>query len=294
MLAFLWILIALLSITVAVLAVKILTLQRAAREITEAFSERLATDTNTLIGISSRDKNMLALASGINEQLRLLRNQRRRYLHGDKELKDAVTGLSHDLRTPLTAIYGYLELLKKEEKSENVTRYLAFIENRTEAMRQLTEELFRYSVILSTAGEMVTEAVNVNHVLEESIASFYGALTERGIIPKLEITEEAVMRELNRAALSRVFGNILGNALKYSDGDLSVKLCADGTVAFSNTAKGLDGVQVGKLFDRFFSVEAARNSTGLGLAISKTLVEQMGGTITATYKADVLTIVIRF
>lgn len=293
MLAFLWILIALLSITVAVLAVKILTLQRAAREITEAFSERLATDTNTLIGISSRDKNMLALASGINEQLRLLRNQRRRYLHGDKELKDAVTGLSHDLRTPLTAIYGYLELLKKEEKSENVTRYLAFIENRTETMRQLTEELFRYSVILSTE-DVTPETVDVGALLEESIASFYGALVERGIEPEITFPDMRVMRTLDKGALSRILGNVLSNVLKYSEGDLAITLTDQGVLTFTNRASDLDEVQVGRLFDRFFTVESARNSTGLGLAIAKTLAERIGGKISAQYENEKLTILLQF
>lgn len=293
MLAFLWIVIALLSITVAVLAVKILTLQRAAREITEAFSERLATDTNTLIGISSRDKNMLALASGINEQLRLLRNQRRRYLHGDKELKDAVTGLSHDLRTPLTAIYGYLELLKKEEKSENVTRYLGFIENRTEAMRQLTEELFRYSVILSTE-DVTPETVDVGTLLEESIASFYGALVERGIEPEITFPDVRVVRTLDKGALSRILGNVLSNALKYSEGDLAIALTDQGVLTFTNRASGLDEVQVGRLFDRFFTVESARNSTGLGLAIAKTLAERIGGKISAQYENEKLTILLQF
>lgn len=292
MLAFLWILIALLSITVAVLAVKILTLQRAAREITEAFSERLATDTNTLIGISSRDKNMLALASGINEQLRLLRNLRRRYLHGDKELKDAVTGLSHDLRTPLTAIYGYLELLKKEEKSENVTRYLAFIENRTETMRQLTEELFRYSVILSTE-DVTPETVDVGALLEESIASFYGALVERGIEPEITFPDMRVMRTLDKGALSRILGNVLSNVLKYSEGDLAITLTDQGVLTFTNRASDLDEVQVGRLFDRFFTVESARNSTGLGLAIAKTLAERIGGKISAQYENEKLTILLQ-
>ncbi|MBE6595955.1 MAG: HAMP domain-containing histidine kinase [Ruminococcaceae bacterium] len=292
MLAFLWIVITLLSITIAVLAVKILTLQRAAREITVAFSERLSTDTNTLIGISSRDKHMLALASGINEQLRLLRDQRRRYLHGDKELKDAVTGLSHDLRTPLTAIYGYLELLKKEEKSENVTRYLAFIENRTEAMRQLTEELFRYSVILSTQN-VTPEAVDVGAMLEESLASFYGAFVERGIEPRITFPDARVVRVLDKGALSRILGNVLSNALKYSEGDLAITLTDGGTLSFTNRAPGLDEVQVGRLFDRFFTVESARNSTGLGLAIAKTLAERIGGRISAQYEQAQLTILLQ-
>lgn len=268
-------------------------MQKAVAEITEAFDDRLATDTNTLIAISCRDPYMCRLAASINRQLRLLRKQRLKYLNGDRELKEAVTNISHDLRTPLTAICGYMDLLEKEEKSENVTRYLSFIENRTEAMKQLTEELFRYSVILST-GEMKLENVYVNGVLEESIAAFYGALTRQGIRPQICMSEKRIEKQLNRDALSRVFGNILNNALKYSDGDLEISLHDNGEIVFSNTASALNEIQVGKLFDRFFTVEAARNSNGLGLAISKTLVEQMGGRITAQYIGNKLNIVIAF
>ena len=236
---------------------------------------------------------MCRLAASINVQLRQLRSQRHKYLNGDRELKEAVTNISHDLRTPLTAICGYMDLLEKEEKSEAVTRYLSLIANRTEAMKQLTEEFFRYSVILS-AAEMQLEAVSINGALEESIAAFYGALTLRGIVPEIRITETPVLRRLNRGSLSRVFGNILNNALKYSDGDLEIQLRQDGEIIFSNTASKLDDVQVGRLFDRFFTVEAARNSNGLGLAISKTLVEQMGGVITARFQDSRLSIHIQF
>ena len=92
----------------------------------------------------------------------------------------------------------------------------------------------------------------------------------------------------------RVFNNILNNAIKYSDGDLKVELLETGEISFSNAARNLNDVQVGKLFNRFFSVETARNSTGLGLAISKTLVEQMHGTITAQYHGDILSICLDF
>ena len=119
-------------------------------------------------------------------------------------------------------------------------------------------------------------------------------MTERGITPTIQMPEKRIVRQLNRAALSRVFSNILSNVLKYSDGDLDISLCETGEVTFTNAASKLDKVQVGKLFDRFFSVEAAGNSTGLGLAISKTLVEQMNGDITAQYENSQLSICIAF
>ena len=287
------IIIGILLLIIFLLLAKVYFLRKSAQEISEAFRDRLTADTNTLIDISTRDPYMRQLAADINMQLRLLRKQRHKYLTGDRELKEAVTNISHDLRTPLTAICGYLDLLEREEKSENTARYLSLIENRVDAMKQLTEELFRYSVILSTE-EMAMETVHINGVLEESIAAFYGALTNRGIQPQIHMSDRRIEKQLNRDALARVFSNVLNNALKYSDGDLEITLLDDGKIVFSNTATRLNEVQVGKLFDRFFTVEAARNSNGLGLAISKTLVEQMGGTIQAKLEEGSLCICIYF
>lgn len=285
--------IAILLTVIFALLGKIYLMHKATLEIGEAFEVKLAADTNTLIDISSRDPYLCRLAASINTQLRILRKQRHRYFVGDRELKEAVTNISHDLRTPLTAICGYLDLLQREPLSENAVRYISLIENRTEAMKQLTEELFRYSVILSTQ-ELEMETVCLNGVLEESIAAFYAALTSWGIQPQIHMSGKRIEKQLNRDALSRVFSNILNNALKYSDGDLEITLRDDGEIVFANTASGLNEIQVGKLFDRFFTVEAARNLGGLGLAISKTLVEQMGGNISAKLVDHVLSIQIQF
>ena len=277
---------------IILLLLKIHTMRTAAKEIETAFADRLMTDTNTLIDISSADQNMRRLANSINRELRKLREARRRFEQGDLELKNAVTNISHDLRTPLTAICGYLDLLETEEKNERVEQYLRIIRNRAELLTQLTEELFRYSVIISAENSGTREPVNVGGVLEESVASFYTALRERNIVPEIRIPETKVIRTLDRSALVRVFSNLLNNAVKYSDGDLDITLSENGTVIFSNTAPGLNEVQVGRLFDRFYTVEAARKSTGLGLAIARTLVEQMNGTISAGYENGRLSITI--
>lgn len=292
--AFPWMLAGGLAAAVAALLAKIYWMRKAAREIAASLGGRLAEETNTLVGISSRDGAMRALARALNVQLRALRARRHRYERGDAEWKDAVANLSHDLRTPLTAICGYLELLEGEEKSETAARYLAVIAERARAMKQLTEELFRYSVILSAREPLPLEAVCVNRVLEESLVSFYAALTERGIRPRLALTEQKIVRALNAAALRRVIDNILQNAVRYSAGDLCVELRDTGEMVFSNTARGLDEVQVGRLFERFFSVETAKNSTGLGLAIAKTLTQRMDGTITAEYREGTLRVRLDF
>jgi hypothetical protein len=102
-----------------------------------------------------------------------------------------------------------------------------------------------------------------------------------------------VERFVNKAALSRVFSNLLNNAVKYSGGDLEISLSNTGDITFSNTAKKLSAVDVEQLFDRFYTVEAAHHSTGLGLSIARTLVERMGGTITAEYNKERLNIILK-
>lgn len=287
------IIIGILLLIIFALSAKVYFLRKSAQEIAEAFQDRLTADTNTLIDISTRDPYMRKLASEINVQLRLLRKERHRYQQGDLELKEAITNISHDLRTPLTAICGYLDLLEREEKSEAVDRYLAQISNRTEALKNLTEELFRYSVVTSSQ-ELKPERIDVVRALEKSLLSFYAVMQEKGIQPEIELPEEPVFRELDAGAVNRIFSNIISNALKYSDGDLSVVMDKNGCVTFRNIAYNLNTVTVGRLFDRFYTVEASRNSTGLGLSIAKMLVERMGGTIEATYNDNKLQIKIAF
>ncbi|WP_024857107.1 sensor histidine kinase [Ruminococcus albus] len=275
---------------IIILSVKIYLLKKSVREIVDGFSDKLQKDTNTVIDISSRDKDMLFLADSINKQLKLLRKEHLQYHQGNTELKTAITNISHDIRTPLTAIYGYLDMLQQTDDPEKHKKYIAIMKERAELMKQLTEELFRYSVIVSEESEMQTESVNVVQVLEDSIMGYFAALNEKGIVPEVQLTEEAVIRELNKEYLARIFSNLLNNALKYSDGDLLIKLSAEGVITFTNTANDLSAVEVEQLFDRFYTVEAAHHSTGLGLSIARTLVERMGGTITAEYTDSKLTI----
>lgn len=219
-----------LAMGVLFLLLYLLSLRRSIREVAEELEEKLGTDTNTLISISTGDRTVRALVARINRQLYALRRERVRLQTGNDELTAAVTNISHDLRTPLTAVCGYLDLL------------------------------------------------------EQSLAGFYGALSARGITPEIRMPEQAVARQLDAAALRRVFDNILSNAVKYADGDLAVSLLPDGTVTFSNSAPSLSRVQAERLFDRFYTVETARDATGLGLSIARLLVEKMGGVITASYE----------
>lgn len=286
-----WIISAVLAAMCILLLIKIYLLRKSCIEILSKLDMIMKSDTNNVLTISSSDKQMKRFASELNKRLKEIRKEQLKFINGDRELKDAVTNISHDLRTPLTAIMGYLEVMKNVEKSEKLEQYLEIIKGRAEAMKQLTEELFRYSVVLSSEGGKAEETV-VNKILEDSIMNFYGALSDKGITPSVEITETKITRTLDANALSRVFANLLNNALKYSSDDLYITLKEPCVITFSNTSQSLTQTQVQRLFDRFYTVENAHKSTGLGLSIARTLVEQMGGKISAELNEQMLTITI--
>ena len=161
----LWVLCIVLAVAVIVLSVKNHLLKKSMREIYTDFENCLSEDTNVQITVSSGDKTVARLAKAINLQLTKLRKIKQQYSDGDRELKEAITNISHDLRTPLTAICGYLDLLEKQNHSEDTGRYIEQIRNRSEVLKQLTEELFRYSIISSTP-ELSYEKVNLCRVVD--------------------------------------------------------------------------------------------------------------------------------
>lgn len=289
----LWVTIGIMALIILILGINNYMLRKSAKEIKTAFAEKLITDTNTLIDISCGDKCMRDLADSLNQQLEILQKERHCFQQGDLELKNAITSISHDLRTPLTAICAYLDLLNREEINEKVRRYLAQIQNRANVLKNLTEELFHYSVV-TASQELKPDRVNVVHILQESLLSFYGVMQEKGIQPQIDLPEIPVWRELDVSALNRIFSNIISNAVKYTDGDFSVCMKEDGSIIFSNRAESLNIVSVGRLFDRFYTVEARRNSTGLGLSIAKNLTERMGGLIDANYTNGKLFVTVQF
>ena len=290
---YVWVMAALAMVSI-VLGLYLVSLRSALKEVARELDDKLKTDTNTLISLSTGDRAVKALAARMNTQLQALRKERLKLQLGDAELKAAITNVSHDLRTPLTAICGYLDLLEQEPLPERPRRYLDIIRERTETMRTLAEELLRYSVVTAAEEELTPEPVELCSILEQSLAGLYGTLTRRGIEPHIEWPGGRITRTLDAAALRRVYDNILANAAKYSDGDLTVRLLPDGTACFENGAAGLDPVQVQRLFDRFFTVRSAGGSTGLGLSIARQLTQRMGGSIRADYRNGRLCVSVQF
>ena len=270
--------------TLAVLILKITILKGSIRQIRREFKERDELNSSAKIGISFRDADLCGLTDDLNKTLEKMRKKYNLYVQGDSEVKQTIGNASHDLRTPLTAIIGYLELAKgKMQAGEDITSYLDIIENRARYMKELTDELFEFSGIIgdNDREELQTEEIEINRVLEDSIIDYYSVLSENGIEPLVEITEEPVVRSLNRHALERIFANLLSNAVKYSQGDLKITLAGSGEITFENYAPEITEIQVQQLFDRFYTVRTGRNSTGLGLAIARNLVTQLNGTIAA-------------
>lgn len=274
--------------------IKIIIMKKSAREISRQFSEKLYIETNTLITLPSTDRDICILAAELNPLLKELNNQRLHYTQGDRTLRENITNISHDIRTPLTAISGYLELIKKQDNSPQVQQWLEITSERTDTIKSMTDEMLNYAVSVSEKHEIQLENVIVNNILEETVSAFYGAITEKKIVPEINICEKKIYRKLNKNALERIFSNIISNAIKYSDGDLKISLDENGKISFSNHASQLDEVTVKQLSHRFYTVENAKKSTGLGLSIAKALTEQMNGNINVNYSQKQLYIDIEF
>ena len=249
-----------LAAAVLLLIWKIALMRRAAEEIRRGLDERLEMDTNTLLSVSSQDKAMRLLAAGLNRQLRLLRQQRQRYQQGDQALKEAVAGMSHDLRTPLTAICGYLDLLEGEGLGGDAARYLALIRSRTDHLRELTEEFFQYAVSISGKAPEMDE-VRLDCALEESLAAWYAVLSARGIAPEVSLPDAPVVRRLDAAALSRVLGNILSNAVKYTKPSERMRVYFKGrAVVFENECEPIPSNILPHIFEPFDGPGGVRHS----------------------------------
>lgn len=282
-----------LFVLLCIAVIKLISMYKALSELQKDMDSILNEETNVLLSVSVQDKAIRRFVANLNKQISKLREERHKYKAGDRELQSAITNIAHDIRTPLTAISGYVELLDKEDKSDKVNTYLSYIRNRTDHLKKLTEELFKYTIYHANEDLELTEC-DIRALLEQTLLEYYGALKERNIEPEILLPKDKVLRKVNPAALSRVYANIINNAIKYSSGDLSVTLSEKGIIRFTNTSASLDEIQVGRLFDKFYTVEAAHKSTGLGLSIARELVNKMNGIIEADFNNGKLTITIVF
>lgn len=275
------------------LIVKLFIIKKTIREIEKSFTYILESDTNNIVTISSLDKDIKNLTINLNKNLVELRKQKLQYKNGNQELKKIITNISHDLRTPLTALKGYIDLIKQEKLSDNQKKYLKIIQKKSDEITELTGQLFEFSKIVDTLENNINikkEECCINEILEETLVNFYSIFKEKSIIPTIKITDKKMYKTINKVSIVRIFENILSNVSKYSNGNFKVEMNEDGIITFSNKATSLDATTVQKIFDRYFSVENAKESTGIGLSIAKQLVELNNGTIKAAYNDGYLII----
>ena len=275
------------------LIVKLFIIKKTIREIEKSFTYILESDTNNIVTISSLDKDIKNLTINLNKNLVELRKQKLQYKNGNQELKKIITNISHDLRTPLTALKGYIDLIKQEKLSDNQKKYLKIIQKKSDEITELTGQLFEFSKIVDTLENNINikkEECCINEILEETLVNFYSIFKEKSRIPTIKITDKKMYKTINKVSIVRIFENILSNVSKYSNGNFKVEMNEDGIITFSNKATSLDATTVQKIFDRYFSVENAKESTGIGLSIAKQLVELNNGTIKAAYNDGYLII----
>ena len=284
-----------LAVAALFLGIKAALLKRAFTEIDEQVKDHLDGTNSSAFALSTSDKNARKLANDLNNELQELHKERVSLRDGDKRMKENVTAISHDLRTPLTAINSYVDLLENETDETKRKEYLERIKDRTSELKDLTGELFKYSVSADTQydSQLSSEDLDLQGIIENSLISFYKEFTSKGIDPKTVFPSEKVIVNSNRKTLMRIFDNVFSNVAKYAT-SLSVKLTSDGVVTVTNDAPDLTAVQVSKLFDKYYTVTDGTNSTGLGLSIAKELVGKVGGSISAGIDDGLLTITIGF
>ena len=286
----LYVIIFILVLICILLIIKIINIKKALKGIEKSLNNILKSDTNNLITTSSSDKYIKNLTIIFNNELKIMRDQKLQYKNGNQELKRTITNISHDLRTPLTAIKGYIDLIKEENSNNKNEKYIKIIEKKSNELVELTEQLFDFSKTLDMNIEINKENCCINEILEETLVDYYTIFKVKNIKPEILLCEEKVYRMVNKASIVRIFENILSNILKYSNNNFKVELKNSGKIIFSNKATNLDETTVQKIFDRYFTVENAKKATGLGLSIAKQLVELNNGTINAKYIKDILII----
>lgn len=287
-------LIILLILIIIFLIYKLISINISLNEIDNKLKLILNSDTNNLISTSTNNKIVNNLANKLNIYLLEIRKQELEFKNGNKEVRRTITDISHDLRTPLTSIRGYLDLLKKEKGDKKQKEYLKIVDERVDNLIELTEQLFDYSKALDTKDKLNKENICINDILEETIISYYALFKKNNINPNIDICKDKIYRYLNRSMLIRIFENILSNSIKYSENNINIILDTNGKITFSNKTNKLDKISIEKIFDRYYTVENAKKNSGVGLSIAKHLVELNNGTILATYKKKYLIIEIEF
>lgn len=253
---------------------------------------------NDYVNIKTKfvDKDLEALVAEVNlifdSKQKVVAEKNKR----EEELRASIANMSHDLRTPLTSIMGYLQMIRLENVSEDdKNEYMDILEKRTKSLQQLISSFYDLSRIEGNEYNFQYKKVNLSNILCENIAVFYNDFINNNIEPIIEIDENIKEIISDEGAITRIFSNLIGNTIKHGENFVKITLKQNDNVIiteFINKATGLTEENVDKLFERFYTVDKSRSdrNTGLGLYITKVLVEKLGHNIYATLKDNNLVI----
>lgn len=237
--------------------------------------------------LSVPNKNIENLVIEINSLIDDKKNKEFIYKEKDMELRDAIANMSHDLRTPLTSIMGYVYLLNDDNLSESERKeYLSIIEKRSSVLNGLITNFYGLSRIQADHYEIKCEPIRLEIILGEIIAAFYDTLDYKYGEPEINVEEGLNPVLGDKQALNRIFTNLIENMLKHGEGEIRISLKREKNyivIEFSNKAESLENKDVNRIFEKFFTKDRMRTgqNTGLGLAIVKLLVEKQGQRIEA-------------
>lgn len=205
----------------------------------------------------------------------------------ENELRQSISNISHDLRTPLTSIKGYVQLIKEDSITDKEKNdYINIVEKRVENLQNLITSFYDLSRIHGNEFKFNLKKINLKTILCDSIAMYYNNFIEKNIEPVIEIDEKIQDIISDESVVERIFSNLIGNMLKYADKNIKISLFQEENYIiskFQNLSPNLKEEDMDKLFDRFYTADKSRSdkNTGLGLAITKSLLDKLNNKIEA-------------
>ena len=276
------------------------TLERGLLQAAQRMKAQLSNETTVRLALPCPSRGAEQLLAGLNDLLELRQQERADYRRKEQQLRRQIANVSHDLRTPLTSILGYLQLLEQEDLSpEKREEYFQIVEGRARTLQSFIASFYDLSRIEGGELPLERELVDLGRTLSDQLAAAYEQIEEAGLEMEVDVADGLPPVWADSGAVTRVFSNLLTNALRHGTGALSVKLYREGgciVSACSNQAEGITAEDVDHVFERFYTADKMRTgqSTGLGLAIVKALAERMGHTAAARWEDGWFTVLVRW
>lgn len=238
-----------------------------------------------IISIPLINKEIIKLSSEINNLIDDKNDLKNKLLNHEEDLKKSIADISHDFRTPLTSILGYIQLLEKDDLTKSEKENLDVVKSKALYLEKLIEEFFELSVLDSKNVEPDNVKINITNFLSNTIIENVQLIEKAGIDVKIDIPDKSLFICSDKVMLKRVIENLISNALRYSSEDIRIYLKESTDIITIEIGNSIieESVDTEKIFSRFYKGDKSRNSkgTGLGLAVAKMLCDKIGAQISA-------------